>query len=162
MTYVTLFNQHLSRLETIKTSISLEQLSVLTVCCSLSPLSRKKENKPEFLLPCQVQGTKHNGSSSIKGIKNCINHQTETTCISGFLWSNLAVNIVYWFSITVFPVTFFSFSFSTLLFISSSPSVMKGNYITFYSKLDDLPPKPNCSNTLGIIESAINSILVFV
>ena len=62
----------------------------------------------------------------------------------------------------VFPVTFFSFSFSTLLFISSSPSVMKGNYITFYSKLDDLPPKPNCSNTLGIIESAINSILVFV
>lgn len=135
---------------------------MLALCCSLSPLSRKKENKCEFLLLCQGQRTKHNGSSSIKEIKNSINHQTETTCTSGFLWSNLAMNIVYWFSTPVFPLIFF-FSFSTLLCISFSPSVIKGNYIKFYSKLDDdLPPKPSCSNIPGITESAINSILVFV
>ena len=107
---------HPSRLETIKTSIALEQLAVLMLCCSLSPLSRKKENKREILLPCQVQRTKRNWSSSIKGIKRCINHQTETTRISGFLWSNRAMNIVYWFSTPVFPMILFFLS----LFLNTS------------------------------------------
>lgn len=104
------------------------------------------------------------GSSSIKGIKDCINHQRKITCISGFLcllWSDLAMSIRYWFS-THFPSYSLVFFLSLFLHISMHILLTICNERKLYNKLDYLPPKLNPSNTPGIIENSINSIPVFV